>query len=286
MAVLAHRKTAVVAALSLSVIGAAPARAQPDQLRLHLGYDGSLYLKVLDLEVDQTLDGKSFQSSVHLKTSGILSLLHKINVHAESQGRIERDTAVPKSFTYMNADGRKNRRVTATWTGGDVAIQSQPQFPSLGDPPASREQKLEAADPLTILTRVTMAPSGERPCEGVHHFFDGKQRYDVAFSYRGTVQPDARERLLGITDAVHCNLAFHEVAGFKKKPPEQRTQGLKRDVTVTLGRLGVQGPWVVSSLRADTVLGAAHIDLVNAQVTGPVAVLARNAAHAESLARR
>lgn len=281
-----HAWKALAATLSLLALAATPARAQPDQLRLKLNYDGRLYLKVLDVDVDQTLDSRSFQSTVHLKTSGILSLLHKVNVTAQSQGRIERDTAIPKSFSYVNADGHKNRRVTATWTGGDVTTQSQPQFPSLGDPPASREQRVEAADPLTILTRVTMMPVSERPCEGVHQFFDGKQRYDVAFSYRGTAQPDARERRLGITDAIRCSLNFREVAGFKRKAADQRNQGLKHDVALTLGRIGGEGPWVISSLRADTALGAAHIDLENAQVTGPVAILARGGAHGATIARR
>jgi hypothetical protein len=255
-------------ALCIGLAGAAlPAFAQ-EPLHLSLNYDGSLYVKVLDVSVDQVLDGKAFQASAHIKTSGILSMFRKINLRAQTEGRLERDVPLPKTFSYLNNDGHKNRQVTATWSPTDVATRSSPQFPNMGDPPATREQKLEAADPLTILTRMTLLPSGEKPCQGVSQFYDGKQRYDVEYSYRGAATPDARERKLGITSAVRCSLTYREVAGFKKKPLDQRNQGLRRDVSVGLGRIGAGGPWVISFLRADTFLGAAEIDLVNARVDG------------------
>lgn len=272
MSFAAHRGArlfkALSVAVSLAMAGAAlPARAQ-EPLHLSLNYDGSLYVKVLDVSVDQVLDGKAFQASAHIKTSGILAVFRKINLRAQTQGRLERDIPLPKTFSYLNNDGHKNRQVTATWSPTDVSTRSSPQFPNMGDPPATREQKLEAADPLTILTRMTMLPSGEKPCEGVSQFYDGKQRYDVEYSYRGAATPDARERKLGITSAVRCSLAYHEVAGFKKKPADQRGQGLRHDVLVGLGRIGAAGPWVISFLHADTFLGAAEIDLVNAKVDG------------------
>ncbi len=276
----------MLSAVLLAAALVTPACAEPDSLHIALNYDGSLYLKVLDVTVDQTLDEHGFQASAHIKTSGVLSLLHRINLKAESQGRFERDIPAPKSFSYVNLDGRKNRRVSTFWSGADVATQSQPQFGSLGDPPASREQKLEAADPLTVLARMTVLAPGERPCEGVGRFFDGKQRYDVVFRYHGPSQPDARERRLGLTSTVRCSLSFHEVAGFKRKPADQRNQGLRREVALSLGRLNGDGPWVVSSLTADTILGAAHIDLVNVSVSGSTAILARTATHGETLARR
>jgi len=257
-----------LACVLLSVGAAAgPARAQ-DPLRLELNYDGSLYVKVLDVAVEQVLDAKSFQASAHIKTSGILALFKKINLRAEAAGKLDNAVALPRTFTYQNNDGHKNRRVSAIWSPGDVETESQPRYPNLGDPPATREQKLEAADPLTILTRITVLPQADKPCQGVAQFFDGKQRYDVEYSFRGAAQPDDRERRLGITSAVRCALTYREVAGFKKKPADQRTQGIRREVSLGLGRMGPAGPWVISYLKADTMLGQAEVDLVAAKVSG------------------
>lgn len=246
--------------------GTGAAQAQ-DPLHLSLNYNGSLYVKVLDVAVDQTLDGDHFSASAQIRTSGILSLFHHINLKADGEGRIDKDGILPRVFTFQNLDGKKNRRVTATWTPSDVETQSQPHYSNMGDPPATREQKLEAADPLTILTRMTVLPAGQKPCQGVSQFFDGKQRYDLEYTAESPASADGRERRLGLTEVVRCKLAFREVAGFRRKPADQRSQGLRREVTLGLGRIGADGPWVVSFLRADTFLGAAEIDLVGAKVS-------------------
>ena len=113
---------------------------------------------------------------------------------------------------------------------------------------------------------LALLPPTERPCQGVSPFFDGKQRYDLVYGFKGAAPPEARERQLGLIDTVRCSLVYREVAGFKRKPAEQRNQGLRRDVTVGMGRLGPGGPWLVSYLRAETVFGAAEIDLERARL--------------------
>lgn len=256
----------VSSASLLLCLVAAPAGAQ-EPVHLSLRYDGNLFVKVLDVAIDQVLDGDHFSASAHIRTSGILALFRKLNLSAESQGRLENAVAEPRTFSYANIDGKKNRHVTALWSASDVETQSQPTYPNMGDPPATREQKLEAADPLTNLTRLALMPPGEKPCQGASHFYDGKQRYDLEYTYEGPSPVDRRERKLGLTSEVRCKLVYREVAGFKKKPVDQRNQGLRRDITLGIGRLGPQGPWVVSFLRAETFLGAAEIDLVDAKLT-------------------
>lgn len=265
-------KSAMALALSLAVMGAIPARAaqtaEGAPLHLAMTYDGSLYVKVLDVSVNQTIEPHAFTADAHIKTSGLLALFRKINLKAQSEGRIEAGVAQPHQFSYLNTDGHKNRHVSAAWSATDVTTESQPHFPNMGDPPATKEQKLEAADPLTILTRIALLPPGERPCQGVNQFFDGKQRYDLEYSFRGATQPDGRERRLGLVSTVRCTVAYREVAGFNKKPPEKRNQGIHREVLIGLGRVGANGPWVVSFLHADTFLGAAEIDLNHLVMTG------------------
>ena len=253
--------------LVLSESGAA-AQPGPDPLKLALDYSGSVYVKVLDVHVDQTIAPGGFNAAARIKTSGVLALFRKINLNASTEGRFERGIAQPREFSYLNTDGKKDRKVSATWTPTDVSTQSAPAFKTMGDPAATREQKLEAADPLTILTRMTVLPTGAKPCQGVSQFYDGKQRYDVAYSAKGEARPNAREQKLGITSVMQCSIHYHEVAGFKKKPANQRGQGVAPDVALGFGRMGADGPWVVSYVRATTFLGNAEIDLVKASMSG------------------
>ena len=97
------------------------------------------------------------------------------------------------------------------------------------------------------------------PCGRTLRLFDGKQRYDLDFGPGAPAKTDAREQRLGLTHAVHCSVRFREVAGFKKKPPTERNQGLKHPIAIGFARVGENGPWVVSSAQANTPLGDATI---------------------------
>jgi hypothetical protein len=256
---------ALAAAFSL----AAPAFAASPQgadggrgLHLTLDYDGRLYLKVLELRVQQDAAGESFSSSARLTTYGVLALFRKLDMRAEGKGRLaETGLALPGAFGHYNASNKKPRHVTATWAGGEVVSTSSPQYPSMGDPPASPAQKLEAADPLTQALRIALTPASGDPCKGVLKFYDGKQRYDAILSPDGARELEGRETRLGLTAPIKCRLVYREVAGFKKKPEAEQGEGLKKHVTVGFARIGAAGPWVISFARADTQFGQAEIVL-------------------------
>ena len=235
--------------------------AQPGPVHLALGYSGRLYIKVLDIQFDQTIEPKAFNSQVRLVTYGLLRAFRKLDMRSNAQGRIVDDQAVPGSMYHANIDGKDNRKVTVTWMGEDVLTSATPAYSNMGNPPASRVQKLAAADPLTQFMRMTLARSHDGPCQGKARFYDGKQLYDLDFSTPRPYVLDARERRFGLVNPLRCNVRYSEVAGFKKKPPEQRNSGLKRPITSDWAQIGNNGPWVLSSLSADTPLGAAVIQL-------------------------
>ena len=254
------------AALGL-VVGPAATAQEPPVARtpltapftLTLGYDGSLLVKVLDIQLNAEVAAHNFRTSARLRTSGLLALFKKLDMRAGASGYVEGARVKPYTFQYLNTDGHKDRKVQVSWTGSEVTTTSAPVFPTLGDPPATPAQKLEAADPLTQLMRLTLTPANEEPCRGVMHFFDGKQRYDVSFDYRGTYAPDSRERGLGLVAPVRCTIQYREVAGYKKKKLADQGEGLREDVTIGLARVGAGGPWVMSYLAADTQFGRARI---------------------------
>ncbi len=251
----------VLAALAGSALGAIPASAQgpgPGPFRLSLGYDGRLILKVLDIQVEETAAAEGFTAQVKLRSSGVLRAFRPFDTHAEARGRIVHGEAWPGTFHAQNVDSKANRHTDVAWTGSDVVATLNPPVHSMGEPPADRAQKLEAVDPVTGVVRMALAAE---PCGRTLKLFDGKQRYDLDFTPGSAARADAREQRLGLTGAVHCFVRFREIAGFKKKPPSERNQGLKHPIAVGFARVGVNGPWVVSSLSSETPLGAATVVL-------------------------
>ena len=247
----------VLAALAGAGFLALPAQAEgPGSLRLSLGYDGRLILKVLDIQVDETTNGPGFAASVRIRSYGVLRAFKPFDTAAEARGRLSAGQAWPGTFHAQNYDSKANRRTEVAWTGSDVSVTLTPPVRSMGDPPATLAQKLEATDPVTGVVRIALSAP---PCGRTMRFFDGKQRYDLDFTAGADARPDAREQRLGLMSPVHCQVRFREVAGFKKKPPSERNQGLKHPIEIGFARVGAGGPWVVSSATSNTPLGDATI---------------------------
>jgi hypothetical protein len=260
---------AAVSALVLTAAAGAPrARAQDGEMRLSLGYDGKLLVKVLDITVDMRATASGHSSTARLTSYGLLAAFKHIDARANSTGRIVHGDPRPGQFAYANLAGKTRRRVETAWADGEVTMHAVPPFSSLGDVLPTRAQKLAAADPLTELTRMTLNGQRADLCRQTYHFFDGKQLYDLQFYNPRPTAAGTREQRLGLTSLLRCDVRYIEVAGFKKKPPSKANQGIRRPIVVDFGQLGQGGPWVLSSLHAQTPLGNAVIDLSRATLTG------------------
>ena len=255
--------------LAAALLLALPAQAQEDGLlRLSLGYEGKLLLKVLDIQVEERATATGFSADAQLVSAGILRALKHIHQRAFSQGRIVGGEPRPTTFETQNFTGKTRRHIHAAWSDGDVTMTASPPFASLGDPPATPQQKLSATDPLTALVRMTIGGSRVKTCNRSYLFFDGKQLYALDFGAPQDAPPSAKETRLGLVNHFRCDVRFREVAGFGKKPPDKRNQGLQRPINVDFAQVRAGGPWVISALHAETPLGWASIELTRLTVTG------------------
>ncbi len=225
-------------------------------------------MKVLDIEVDARVDRTGFGAEAQLTSSGILALVKHIHQVASSQGRIEAGVPRPGEFQTQSLAGKTRRKIRTVWRDGDVDMSAQPAFDSLGEPPASPQQKLAAADPLTQLMRLILGGSRERTCGRSYLFFDGKQLYALDFGPPADAAPTAADQRLGLTGPFRCDIRYREVAGFRKKPASKRNQGLNRPIELEFARLGADGPLLITNLRAETPLGRASIDIARLQASG------------------
>src|SRR6202035_4521064 len=106
----------------------------------------------------------------------------------------------------IHHDGKRVRRVHVNWAGGDVAVVSTPAYGDLGQPPATRAQKLAATDPLTQFVRVAIATGPQAICRGPDHFFDGKQLYNLEFGRVEAAPLTGQERAMGISRVAQCTV--------------------------------------------------------------------------------
>jgi hypothetical protein len=265
--------SAIAAALCL--VYAAPAAAQPvAPLKIELEYDGVLdalhvtgELKVMTLHVVERAQPTEFQTAAELKSYGLLRALWRIDVATDANGPVDGGLPHPRFFEFTRFEKHGPRRASLVWGAQDVAVTPPPH--ALGDPPPTRAQKLEAADPVTLFSRAVYATSGQELCARNWRFFDGSEVYELRFQSTGPTELSDEDRARGFTSAVRCAVRYAEVSGFIHKPGDRRDEGLKSDIHAEFGQLGANGPWVFLSLKADTVLGYAKVRLRDLKLEQP-----------------
>jgi hypothetical protein len=276
-----HR-TIFAAVAAVALLAALPSQAQTPtpsagDVTLSLAYDGRLYVRILSVELEQSAGQRDYQSNLRVMAQGPLAVFKKLDVRASARGSVDRGAPKPSAFNYVSKSGSKERTLQADWTGRDVETSATPAFASMGEPPASRSQRLESADPLTQLMRLALA---EQPCTGSARIYDGKQRYNLNMTNRGAGKLNDAQKAMGLENPIRCDTRYERVAGFKLNKTDAEKDAVSlRDMTIDFARVGADGPWVISSLTIDTGLGPAHLRLSRMKVTGQSNVAAMKIAN-------
>ena len=256
------------AAAALALIAAqvaVPAAAQPPPRKLELSYSGSLNalhvtgdVKVIALHVSEAAGAAQFDTHADLHSYGLLRAFKRIDVWTASAGPVEAGLPHARVFDFIETkkDGSRKRTVL-TWQPN--AVVSQPPHRAFGQPPPTMAQELSASDPVTQMSRIAYAASGATICGHAWRFFDGVQLYDLQLGPPQPDQPTGRDKAMGVTQTTRCGVHYVEVAGFRHKPGADT--GIRSEISARFGRLGAAGPWVALTLKADTLLGYAKVQL-------------------------
>ena len=97
----------------------------------------------------------------------------------------------------------------------DFSMTATPLFGNLGDPAVSKEQALDANDPLTALMTFALEPrtAGENPCGGPIKTFGGRELSHLHLKYAGMKNVKSKAWK---GEAIECHVTLDKVAGFKK----------------------------------------------------------------------
>jgi hypothetical protein len=255
------------------LFAAATSPAQPP-MRLAFDYAGSLNalhitgeVRVLSLHVEETARAGDFATSAEMHSFGLLRALRPVDITTAAAGPVAQGLPQPRAFEFTTLDRRRPKRVTLTWGPGGVVVT--PPHHDDGDPPLTPAAELSAADPVTLFSRAVYAPSGAALCARNWRFFDGAVVYELQFQPGGPMELTPADRAMGVVAAVRCQVRYTEVAGFRHKPGEGHDEGLKSDIHVEFGQLGAGGPWIFVSMKADTFLGYAKVQLTGVRIQRP-----------------
>ncbi|MEM8617619.1 MAG: DUF3108 domain-containing protein [Pseudomonadota bacterium] len=202
-----------------------------------------------------------------VKTTGLADILVDYDLDVVSSGYVNPDELTTYAFVSQNNDGKKNRRVDLKVYRGDFEMTATPKFGNLGDPAATREQVIEAKDPITALISFALEPRapGEDPCGGPIKVFDGRQLTHLHLKNAGkkTVKSQAWRG-----EAVECHITMDKVAGYKAGEVNRDTlTGIDGPLRVWLAPLS-NGASIPVRIEAETerigkvVLQAAKLNFI------------------------
>jgi hypothetical protein len=183
-----------------------------------------------------SLTQESYSGEATYRTSGIAASFNNDAGVATVKGAIDNGQLKPRSFVNQETNG-KRRRITMAFGGRSVDVTAAPMWSSMGFPPATLAQKLEAVDPVTGLMELSLVTGRDagRACGGAVKIFDGKRRYDIRTQYVGTENVS--------TPAYKGRGTYTEVAGFNQKKPGESREPIRLEIWLAdVGKMGVSVP--------------------------------------------
>ncbi len=143
-----------------------------------------------------------------------------------SRGALLFDRAVPGSYKYNFRTKRKTGSVDVRFLKGNVKSVKlvPPRGPSPKIVPLKPAHLKGVFDPMSALIVLSRVQSGN-PCQRRIGIFDGKQRFDLEFSYRrreriSEARPSGQPRF-----AYVCRVRYRPIAGYKNNRTTREMAG-------------------------------------------------------------
>jgi len=243
--------------LAALIVSVAPAAQAADDLApgpslatqatdgIRVLYNGYfLGFRVMKADVRATLDGDSYQSEAVFRTAGLAGMFKDSRIEASVNGEVNGHGIEPGHYEHRNLASSKNRLIQIDFTPDDVVPTITPPFGSMGQPPATHDERMGTFDPVSAFLTISLE-GGDAPCERTVPVFDSKQRYDLR------LEPVAFERIdvRGFDgEGWHCNVYYDPVSGFD---PEDLAdpEDYARPMQIWLADLG-DGRWAPVRVRA------------------------------------
>lgn len=193
----------------------APVAATPASVQRNFEVDYGIHLGMMgevgEARLRINTNGPNYAATLNRQAIGVArwAVGNGQDYSQISRGQITEQGVQPSS--YERKGGKRGRIVRVAFTGSDVVTTATPALGSMGNPPASRAQRLEAMDDVSAFVSMIYAVGPGDPCARTVKIFDGRQRYDLAMRPNGAV----RVNVNGFRgEGRRCSVTYRALAGF------------------------------------------------------------------------
>jgi hypothetical protein len=181
-----------------------------------------------DIKFWSDLGAKRYTLSAKASVSVLLGMAFDWKGSTSSSGSVTAKGPVPANYNLSWETSDKSEQVELRFTNNAVqeVLVNPPKLSKPGRVPITEEHLRDVVDPLSaiiLLSRASAKKSGAEACERRLPIFDGKMRYDLIFSYKGTKQLNSEGGYNGPTYI--CRVKFVPIAGHRPGRKEDAISG-------------------------------------------------------------
>ena len=223
---IAHRIVVFIAlVVSVPVTWFGSARADSTG-KIETSYDVNVRgVTVLKIKYSSEISAAGYRSEASIKTKGIITVFSDYRMTMAAVGAFIDGRSSPLEYTSRSEKNDKEKTVDLSWSQGALAASGRP---------AAKNPEIKAdidealtpgvTDPLTAIFRIGASPGGN-PCRAVHRIFDGKEVFELRFSFKGEALLDESFPGAYQGKAYECRATYVPVAGryatkFRKRNEE------------------------------------------------------------------
>jgi hypothetical protein len=254
--------------VSTGTAAAKPARAS---LRITASYainfDG---MNIGSFTMRAKLVGNQYRLKATMNISLLAGIIFEWKGSTLSSGRVVNNKPTPKNYSFGYRTSNKSEKIRVKFAGNavrEVAV-SPPQRPSSRRVPITRQHMRNVVDPLSavlLITHSDRAKSGRGVCNRILPIFDGKQRYDLRFSYK-------RTKIVSVGNhrrsAYICRVKFIPISGHKLGSRENQYATQTNGMEVWMIPVAQPGTYVPYYIRVPTPVGVVTMTSRRVNVAG------------------
>ncbi|MEO1545017.1 MAG: DUF3108 domain-containing protein [Pseudomonadota bacterium] len=196
-----------------------------------------------------------------------------------STGRVAKRRPAPDAYLFNFRSGNKGGAIKLGFKKGRVSkVDQRPPLPvKPGEIPLKRSHLNGVLDPLSAVMAMTK-PKSKNPCDQQLKIFDGKQRFDLALSYKkqeavGDLRTAGQPGI-----AIVCSVRFQPISGYT---PSAETHRLSQGQALEVALRPVPGAkmYIPHEIRISTMAGPVKLTARQIDITtgnrGRIALMSR-----------
>ena len=218
-------KTLLAPVLSILVIGSGIALADSGD-KIETSYEVNVGgLTVLDIEYSSEITASGYRSKASIETKGMANIFSDYSLRMVAAGALAGSRSSPLQYKSRSEKKDKEKTFDLKWSHGVLSAVDR-QAAKNPEIQAEIDSALTAnvTDPLTAIFRIGTLPGGN-PCQAAHRIFDGKEVFDLRFSFKQEAVLDDSFPGAYHGKAFECRATYVPVAGryavkFRKRNEE------------------------------------------------------------------